>query len=216
MLHKGQSLGLVRLNDENTNWPDFELGAICIYSHVPLPSPHCCCPQILPFCSEETLQVLETNLGTMPTVTQMLNSGMTAQGITDRCAGLCCAVRVVLHFGIGRESQRRVPEGHRGPDWARNVGTPSYCPPSWCQHGSWAVSYTFEAVDFALSNMCSADLQDPDRLGLLSRGPIHGAAIRAVRGCGAEGAHDQGRRVAGRSRGEAKATGRGRALRLWG
>ena len=42
------------------------------------------CMQILPFCSEETLVTLETNLGSMPSVTQLLNSGLTPQGITDR------------------------------------------------------------------------------------------------------------------------------------
>lgn len=40
--------------------------------------------QILPFCSEETLVQLEQNLTTMPSVTQMLNSGMTVDGIADR------------------------------------------------------------------------------------------------------------------------------------
>ncbi|KAF5841293.1 Hsp33 protein-domain-containing protein [Dunaliella salina] len=39
---------------------------------------------ILPFCSEETLERLEQNLSTMPTVSTMLNQGMSAQDISDR------------------------------------------------------------------------------------------------------------------------------------
>lgn len=38
--------------------------------------------QILPFCSEETLETLERNLTTMPSVTQMLNGGMGVEEIT--------------------------------------------------------------------------------------------------------------------------------------
>lgn len=46
-------------------------------------------PQVLPFCSEETLSQLEANLGTLPSVTTMLNQGLTAQDITERIlAGL--------------------------------------------------------------------------------------------------------------------------------
>ncbi len=53
----------------------------------------CCCGclrlQILPFCSEETLTTLEGNLAKLPSVTQMLNDGLTADDITDRIlAGL--------------------------------------------------------------------------------------------------------------------------------
>lgn len=40
--------------------------------------------QVLPFCSEETLSLLEANLAGIPSVTQMLNSGMTPQDITDK------------------------------------------------------------------------------------------------------------------------------------
>lgn len=40
--------------------------------------------QILPFCSEETLSQLETNLGTMPSITKMLNDGLGAAGVTAR------------------------------------------------------------------------------------------------------------------------------------
>ena len=40
--------------------------------------------QILPFCSEETLSQLEKNITTMPSVTAMLNSGMTVRDITDK------------------------------------------------------------------------------------------------------------------------------------
>ncbi|EFJ46221.1 hypothetical protein VOLCADRAFT_62890 [Volvox carteri f. nagariensis] len=40
--------------------------------------------QILPFCSEETLAQLEQNLTTMPTITTMLNDGMSVQDITAR------------------------------------------------------------------------------------------------------------------------------------
>ncbi|KXZ51013.1 hypothetical protein GPECTOR_14g254 [Gonium pectorale] len=40
--------------------------------------------QILPFCSEETLEVLEKNLTTMPSITTMLNDGLTAADITNR------------------------------------------------------------------------------------------------------------------------------------
>ncbi|KAG2493784.1 hypothetical protein HYH03_008004 [Edaphochlamys debaryana] len=45
--------------------------------------------QILPFCSEETLEQLEKNLTTMPSVSAMLNDGLTAADITARIlAGL--------------------------------------------------------------------------------------------------------------------------------
>ncbi|GIL44968.1 hypothetical protein Vafri_2407 [Volvox africanus] len=40
--------------------------------------------QILPFCSEETLAQLEQNLTSMPTITTMLNDGMSVQDITER------------------------------------------------------------------------------------------------------------------------------------
>lgn len=45
-----------------------------------------CCAQVLPFCSEETLQILERNLGSLPSVTQLLNEGLTAQDIVNRYA----------------------------------------------------------------------------------------------------------------------------------
>lgn len=35
--------------------------------------------QVLPFCSEETLTILEANLGSMPTVTTLLNEGLDAK-----------------------------------------------------------------------------------------------------------------------------------------
>lgn len=48
--------------------------------------------QILPFCSEETLAQLEQNLTTMPTITKMLNDGLSTQQITERILeGLGCA-----------------------------------------------------------------------------------------------------------------------------
>ncbi|GLC33131.1 hypothetical protein PLESTB_000367000 [Pleodorina starrii] len=40
--------------------------------------------QILPFCSEETLVQLESNLSSMPTITTLLNEGCSAQDITER------------------------------------------------------------------------------------------------------------------------------------
>lgn len=40
--------------------------------------------QVLPFCSDETLDQLEKNLTGMPSMTQLLNQGLTAQQITDR------------------------------------------------------------------------------------------------------------------------------------
>lgn len=39
---------------------------------------------MLPFCSEETLDQLESNLASISSVTQMLNEGLTAQDITDK------------------------------------------------------------------------------------------------------------------------------------
>jgi hypothetical protein len=38
---------------------------------------------VLPYCSDETLEQLEANLGGLPSMTQMLNSGMSTQDITD-------------------------------------------------------------------------------------------------------------------------------------
>jgi hypothetical protein len=40
--------------------------------------------QVLPFCSEETLEQLEKNLSSLPSVTKLLQSGATPQDITDR------------------------------------------------------------------------------------------------------------------------------------
>ena len=40
--------------------------------------------QVLPFCSDETLEALERNLSGLPSMTQMLNSGLSPQDITDR------------------------------------------------------------------------------------------------------------------------------------
>jgi len=68
-------------------------------NHATDAAAHCgLASQVLPFCSEETLEQLERNLSTLPSVTEMLNSGLSAQGITDRCGGrgsacyhvLCC------------------------------------------------------------------------------------------------------------------------------
>jgi molecular chaperone Hsp33 len=39
--------------------------------------------QILPFCSEETLTILEQNLSSLPSMTAMLNQGLSADDITD-------------------------------------------------------------------------------------------------------------------------------------
>ncbi|KAL6759151.1 heat shock protein Hsp33 [Haematococcus lacustris] len=48
--------------------------------------------QVLPFCSDETLEQLETNLSGLPSVTTLLNQGLTVQDITDRILqGLGCA-----------------------------------------------------------------------------------------------------------------------------
>jgi molecular chaperone Hsp33 len=45
--------------------------------------------QILPFCSDETLDQLEQNLMSMPSMTQLLNQGLSPQQITDKIlAGL--------------------------------------------------------------------------------------------------------------------------------
>lgn len=45
--------------------------------------------QVLPFCSDETLDQLEANLGTLPSMTQLLNAGLSPQDITERIlAGL--------------------------------------------------------------------------------------------------------------------------------
>lgn len=46
--------------------------------------------QVLPFCSDETLDRLEANLTGMPSMTQLLNSGASPADITDRILdGLC-------------------------------------------------------------------------------------------------------------------------------
>jgi len=38
---------------------------------------------VLPFCSDETLDQLEANLVGMPSMTQLLNQGLSPQQITD-------------------------------------------------------------------------------------------------------------------------------------
>lgn len=45
---------------------------------------HLAPPQVLPFCSDETLEQLEKNLSGMPSVTQLLQAGETPQSITDK------------------------------------------------------------------------------------------------------------------------------------
>jgi molecular chaperone Hsp33 len=40
--------------------------------------------QVLPFCSDETLDQLEQNLTGMPSMTQLLNQGLSPQEITDK------------------------------------------------------------------------------------------------------------------------------------
>jgi redox-regulated HSP33 family molecular chaperone len=42
------------------------------------------CLQVLPFCSDETLDQLEKNLVGLPSMTEMLNNGDSPQDITDR------------------------------------------------------------------------------------------------------------------------------------
>lgn len=39
---------------------------------------------MLPFCSDETLDQLEQNLVSMPSMTQLLNEGLSPEQITDR------------------------------------------------------------------------------------------------------------------------------------
>mmetsp|Transcript_14448 Transcript_14448/g.31295 ORF Transcript_14448/g.31295 Transcript_14448/m.31295 type:complete len:333 (+) Transcript_14448:52-1050(+) len=56
--------------------------------------------QVLPFCSEETLVTLEKNLSGLPSVTQMLNSGMTPLDITNR---------ILDGLGSSPHSQTMVP-----------------------------------------------------------------------------------------------------------
>lgn len=70
--------------------------------------------QILPFCSDETLDQLEANLMAMPSMTQMLNAGLGPQEVTDRIlAGLGssstadavvprCVACVRVHTGCGQ------------------------------------------------------------------------------------------------------------------
>jgi hypothetical protein len=40
--------------------------------------------QVLPFCSDETLDQLEQNLTGMPSMTQLLNAGLSPEQITDK------------------------------------------------------------------------------------------------------------------------------------
>jgi molecular chaperone Hsp33 len=40
--------------------------------------------QILPFCSDETLEQLEKNLSSLPSVTKMMQAGATPHDITER------------------------------------------------------------------------------------------------------------------------------------
>lgn len=42
------------------------------------------CIQVLPFASEETLQQLEANLSSVPSVTELIQQGLTPTDITDR------------------------------------------------------------------------------------------------------------------------------------
>ncbi len=58
--------------------------------------------QILPFCSEEALETLETNLATLPSVTNMLNSGMSANDITEKCV-LQTWNRIILRITVTNE-----------------------------------------------------------------------------------------------------------------
>ena len=53
---------------------------------------HCCvcglvAPQVLPFASEETLQVLEENLASLPAITDLLDMGMSAGQLTGALLG---------------------------------------------------------------------------------------------------------------------------------
>lgn len=41
-------------------------------------------PQVLPFCSDETLEQLEKNLSGLPSVTQLMQAGCSPQDITDK------------------------------------------------------------------------------------------------------------------------------------
>lgn len=51
--------------------------------HSALPPP----PQVLPFASDETLTELEKNIGSLPSITEMLQQGLDARGISARILG---------------------------------------------------------------------------------------------------------------------------------
>ncbi|PNW70318.1 hypothetical protein CHLRE_17g715000v5 [Chlamydomonas reinhardtii] len=57
--------------------------------------------QILPFCSEETLVQLEQNLTTMPSITAMLNEGMSPEAVTER---------ILQGLGVMPGAERVVPK----------------------------------------------------------------------------------------------------------
>lgn len=76
---------------------------VSLQAHLLLRPGPCRAVQVLPFCSEETLVQLEKNLSGLPTVTAMLNQGMTVQDITNKWVGGLGACRVCAHDGSGAE-----------------------------------------------------------------------------------------------------------------
>ncbi|MEW5300095.1 MAG: hypothetical protein WDW36_003050 [Sanguina aurantia] len=56
--------------------------------------------QVLPFCSEETLTILEANLGSMPTITKLLNDGLNTTEITEM---------ILSNIGVSPGAQAMVP-----------------------------------------------------------------------------------------------------------
>ena len=54
------------------------------YLHQPACTERVAVLQVLPFASEETLQQLEANLASVPSVTDLLHQGLTPRDITDR------------------------------------------------------------------------------------------------------------------------------------
>lgn len=81
--------------------------------------------QVLPFCSEETLTILEANLGSMPTITKLLNDGLNATVRPGQNQGHL----YVLHTNSNTTAMQMIYNQTR-PFYTRR-GESTICDPHW-------------------------------------------------------------------------------------
>jgi hypothetical protein len=95
----------------------YSVNKVCLMSRACAPC--CMLLQVLPFCSDETLDQLEQNLTGMPSMTQLLNQGLSPQEITDK---------ILAGLGSGGSSGDTIKPRYPGPatSWCAGPRSDAY------------------------------------------------------------------------------------------